>query len=194
MGRPHRIERANGFFHVATRGNDGMSIYPSTADRRSWVRTLAHAIQLARWRCVCWAQVGNHYHAVVLTPEPTLAYGMHVLNTLHAKNVNSRHGRRDHLFGARYRSQPIETQAHLLRALRYVARNPFAAGLCADPAGWPWSSYGLAAAGKPAPGVDTTLLALVLGTTGRATAAAYRALVDDDAFDLRDEERAMLEA
>jgi hypothetical protein len=34
----------------------------------------------------------------------------------------------------------------------------------------------------------------VLGTTGRATAAAYRALVDDDAFDLRDEERAKLEA
>lgn len=180
MARPRRIEVPDGYFHVTTRGNNGICIYPTVADRRSWIGTLEHAAELAGWQCLAWAQLGNHYHLLCRTPRPTLAYGMHVLNTLHAKNVNRRHGRRNHLFGRRYTSTLVETEAHLHQALRYIAWNAVRAGLCAAPAQWRWSSYGSASGcAATAPGVDPDALAAALETTPARLARTYRAVVED---------------
>jgi hypothetical protein len=35
----------------------------------------------------------------------------------------------------------IESDAHMLKAFQYVARNPVKDGLCWDPFEWRWSSY-----------------------------------------------------
>jgi REP element-mobilizing transposase RayT len=179
MPRARRVEVPGGIFHVTTRGNDRMSIYPALADRRSWVRTLEHATELARWETLSWAEVGNHYHVVLRTPQPTLAYGMQVLNTLHAKNVNRRHGRQDHLFGRRYTSTFVESAGHFQQVLRYVAWNPVKAGLCRSPRQWRWSSYGRTSRGAAAPAVDHEALAGALETTTDRVAGVLRAIVEE---------------
>jgi|SRR5581483_1599283 len=86
--------------------------------------------------------MSTHYHLLLEEREIPLWRGMRLLNGRYAVAYNERHARTGHLFRGRYRDTVIADEAHLLMALRYVARNPVDAGLCASPADWPWSSYG----------------------------------------------------
>lgn len=83
----------------------------------------------------------NHFHLVVQTPTESLSAGMHQLNGGYAKKFNERHQLDGHLFDARFRSTPVESDDHLEDVLRYVALNPVRAGLCDHPSDWPWSSF-----------------------------------------------------
>ncbi len=83
----------------------------------------------------------THYHLLVRTPNPDLARGMQRLNACYAQHFNRRHGETGHRFERRYHSVPIETDAHALELIRYLALNPVRAGACRDPASWRWSSY-----------------------------------------------------
>jgi hypothetical protein len=67
-----------------------------------------------------------------------------------ARTFNKRHARVGHVFGGRYRTTFIESDAHLAYASRYVECNPVSAGLCAHPQDWPWSSYRAAVGLTPA--------------------------------------------
>ena len=53
---------------------------------------------------------------------------------------NLRDGRDGPIFRGRFTSVAIESDAHLVRASRYIHRNPVEAGLAAEPWQWPWSS------------------------------------------------------
>jgi hypothetical protein len=44
------------------------------------------------------------------------------------------------IYPARYRASPVEGEGNLYRVIRYVERNPCAAGLTVAPADWRWSS------------------------------------------------------
>ncbi|MBS3938339.1 MAG: hypothetical protein KGZ50_07185 [Peptococcaceae bacterium] len=46
------------------------------------------------------------------------------------------------VFGERFRSERIESDAYLSGALRYIHRNPVKASITQDVAGYEWSSYG----------------------------------------------------
>ncbi len=83
----------------------------------------------------------THYHLLVQEGDRPLSAGMHLLHSRYVRAFNRRHGRRGHVFGGRYRVATIDDDAHLLGAIRYIARNPIEAGICAAPADWPWSSY-----------------------------------------------------
>ena len=51
-----------------------------------------------------------------------------------------RYGLVGHLFQGRFKSPAVEAAAYLLSCGRYAERNPVAAGLCAVPWDYPWSS------------------------------------------------------
>jgi hypothetical protein len=83
----------------------------------------------------------THYHVLVRTPNPDLAHGMQRLNACYAQHFNRRHGETGHRFERRYHSVLIESDAHTLELIRYLALNPVRTGACRDAASWPWSSY-----------------------------------------------------
>lgn len=141
MGRPHRFQPAGGVVHVSTRGVRRQPIFVDDLDRRMFIAFLAQSVHRCRWSCLAYCLMGNHFHLVVRLPGPNLSTGMHRLNGVYARRFNDRHGHVGHLFDARYYSTVIESELHLLEALRYVALNPVRAGLCTDPADWPWSSF-----------------------------------------------------
>jgi REP-associated tyrosine transposase len=116
-------------------------IFVDDADRRMFIAFLAQSVYRFRWTCLAYCLMTNHFHLVVSLSAPNLAKGMHRLNGLYARRFNERHGHVGHLFEARYSSNLIETEEHLLQALRYVALNPVTAGLCDDPGDWEWSSF-----------------------------------------------------
>ena len=58
----------------------------------------------------------------------------------YAQQFNRKSGRVGHVFENRFKSCPIENEAYLLQAIRYVHDNPENAGICLA-SEYPWSSY-----------------------------------------------------
>lgn len=68
----------------------------------------------------------------------------HVMKAVGIRYVayfNRRYQRDGPLFRGRYNSQPVTTKGYFLRVLRYIHRNPVAAGIVQEMQDYPWSSY-----------------------------------------------------
>jgi putative transposase len=89
-------------------------------------------------------------------PDRRTVAAMQRLNANYARSFNRRHGRRGHLFAARFGSRLVQSQADLLGVAAYIANNPLDIPGCAHPADWPWSSYGDTIAGRSNPLADLT--------------------------------------
>jgi REP-associated tyrosine transposase len=151
MPRPPRIEVPNGIYHVTANATDGSQIFCDDADRRRWLRLLGAVAAVWVWDCFAYCLLSTHYHLVLRIKEPTLARGMQYLNARHAECFNRRHGRKGHVFRARYYSTLVQTDGHALAVCRYVVLNPVRAGLCTSAEEWPWSSYAATVGLTPAP-------------------------------------------
>ena len=178
--RKPRIEVPGGFFHVTARGVNGETIFATNRERRLHRVLLSYSVRTFGWVCVAFCQMGNHFHLVLMTPEPTLAAGMQFLNGTYAQYVNEFRDRNGHLFGGRYWSTLIETDEHLLETSRYVVLNPLRGGLCARPEDWRWSSFAATAGFVRAPSFLAVQTQLALFSTRRdAAQLAYRLFVAD---------------
>ncbi|MFL5937754.1 MAG: transposase [Gaiellaceae bacterium] len=136
-----RLEVPYGYYHVVTRGNNKQLIYADELDRERFLVLLSRVARRYGWLFSAYCLMGNHYHLVMQIADAGLSRGMCELNTGHAITFNLRHGRANHLFGRRFWSELITTDAYLLEACRYVVQNPVRAGLCATCDDWEWSSY-----------------------------------------------------
>jgi putative transposase len=136
-----RIEVPHGYFHVGTRGNNKRQIFFDGDDRKRFLLLLGKVARKYAWSIYAYCLMGNHYHLVLKLSEAGLSRGMCELNTAYAVGFNARYERMNHLFGRRFWSEYISTEAYLWEAIRYVLQNPVRAGLCAVCDDWPWSSY-----------------------------------------------------
>ena len=136
-----RLEVPYGYYHVVTRGNNKQTIYADDRDRERFLVLLYRVARRYGWLFYAYCLMGNHYHLVMQIADAGPSRGMCELNTAHAITFNLRHGRVNHLFGRRYWSELITTDAYLLAACRYVLQNPVRAGLCTSCDEWKWSSY-----------------------------------------------------
>jgi REP-associated tyrosine transposase len=176
--RPNREQPAETTYHVTAHANDDRPIFLDDRDRVRFLTLLSEVVTRCDWHVHAYCLMDTHYHLMAHTPTQSLAAGMARLNGLHAQAYNRRHRRRGHLFRDRYWSVAITTDAHLLEAMRYIVRNPVEAGLCTDPADWPWSNY------RPTAGLAESPVFLRVQWTRRLFAAndadacaAYRTFV-----------------
>ena len=116
-------------------------MFRDDGDRLLFLGVLGDVTRACGWRCLGWCLLTNHYHLLVQERAKPLWSGMHLLHSRYVRAFNERHGRQGHVFGERYRVTTIESDAHLVMAIRYLARNPLEARLCTTPGEWPWSSY-----------------------------------------------------
>ena len=106
----------------------------------TFLRILSETVRVFKWRCAAYCLMTNHYHAVVVTPEPNVGIGMKRLNGLYAQGFNRRHGLRGHLFEDRYRSIDVIADDQFVTLLQYVVFYLVQSGMCAGPDQWPWSA------------------------------------------------------
>ena len=132
---------AGAFVHVTTRGVRRARIYGDEFDYVGWLTIFERTVKRFAWRCHAYCLMPNHFHLLIELVEPTLAVGMKHLNQSYAQRVNLRYERTGHVFEAPYDAKLVETEEHFVTACAYVVLNPVRAGLCADPADWPWSSH-----------------------------------------------------
>jgi len=130
-----------GVFHISTHSVWTSVLFRDEIDRMHFLTELAKTISRLGWKCTCVSLMTTHYHLLIETFDKSLSIGMKHLNLCHASRFNARHKLRGHVVDGRFWSERIETDAHLLAAFRYIARNACEAGLCSSPAEWPWCSY-----------------------------------------------------
>lgn len=136
-----RIEVPHGYFHVGARGNNKRQIFLNDDDPKRFLLLLGKVARKYAWSIYAYCLMGNHYHLVLRLAEAGLSRGMCELNTAYALGFNARYQRINHLFGRRFWSEHITTDAYLFEAIRYVVQNPVRAGFCGSCDEWPWSSY-----------------------------------------------------
>jgi putative transposase len=150
MARLSRIVIPDVAHHVTQRGNRRMPVFFSDADRRLYLSLLRDAGEASGTRCLAWCLMENHIHLILVPSTPDgLRAMLGEAHRRYTRHVNVREGWSGHLFQGRFASYPMD-DAHLMVALRYVERNPVAAGIVTDAGDWPWSSARSHLAGKRA--------------------------------------------
>jgi REP element-mobilizing transposase RayT len=151
MSRPLRLEYSGAVWHVTSRGNERRDVFRDDGDRERFLAVLARTVELFGWRLHAYALMGNHYHLLLETPQPTLSRGMRQLNGIYTQSFNRRHRRTGHLFQGRFKAVLVEKDAHLLELCRYVVLNPVRARLVRAAKDWRWTSYRATAGLEKAP-------------------------------------------
>jgi putative transposase len=151
MARRPRLQFAGAVYHVMARGNHKSTIFLDDDDRKRFLRVVDRAVLKYDLRVSALCLMGNHYHLVLETPGSNLSDGMQFINGVFAQRSNRRHGQTGHLFEGPFRSLVIQRESYLMRAARYVVRNPVRAGLVDDVGLWRWSSYRATAGLEPPP-------------------------------------------
>jgi putative transposase len=179
MPRPHRIQVADGVFHVWSRGNRREPIVIDDRDRHRFLELLADIVQRFDWLCLAYCVLDNHFHLLVETPKPNLADGMQRLKGTHGRWFNDKYGLVGHVFQGRYGSEHITTERYRLEVARYILLNPVRAGVARLPEEYRWSSYAATVGQAPLPrflAVDRLLEPYGKGWVARAR---FRAFVED---------------
>ena len=129
MPRGPRLDAPGMVHHVWAHAVDGRDLFLDTDDRWDIVARLSAVFPDGGALCLGWTLMSNHLHAVVKTGVQRLGTLMQRVLTGYAMRFNGRTGRRGHLLQGRYGSRPVRDEADLLVVVRYVLRNPLAAGM-----------------------------------------------------------------
>jgi REP element-mobilizing transposase RayT len=177
MARKARMEVETGVAHVYGRANDRKALFIDEADRRLYLKRLALVVERCEWQLLSYCLMGNHLHLLVeTTREPNLGHGMRLLHGPYAQRFNARHRRGGHVFGGRFGSVRVTSDAQLWATASYIAANPVNAGLCRRPEQWRWSSHAAAVRndGPSWLGLDRLYTHFsALGGEGRASYARF---------------------
>jgi putative transposase len=180
MARPLRIQYPGALYHITSRGNAREPVYRSDADRQAFLLLMGDVAARFSWRFLGYCLMGNHYHLVAETVDPTLVRGMRHLNGEYTRYFNREHRRVGHVFQGRYVGILVERETQLLNLVRYVVLNPVRAGLTPRAETWAWSSHRAVAGVAAAPGwlaVDDVLRQF--GATRPIARAEYARFVDE---------------
>jgi REP element-mobilizing transposase RayT len=130
-------------------------MFRDDSDRRSFCTRLMKSMARHAWVCHAFVLMHTHFHLLVSVGDDVLQPGMRDAFGPYAQEFNRRWDRSGHLRGAPYGLRRIRDDRDLHGAVRYIARNPVRAKLCAVPQEWVWGSYrGSAGYDRPFPFVD----------------------------------------
>ena len=87
----------------------------------------------------CHCLMGNHFHLQVRSTLGQISAAMRDLTGRYARYFNRRHGRRGALFGGRFVSKLITSDAQWVATWLYIVANPAELGYAA-PVDYRWSS------------------------------------------------------
>ncbi len=140
MVRIARKVSGSGIYHVVMRGAGRQLLFEDDRDRRRFLELMHESFTHREVRLLCFCLMPNHVHLIAQGELAALSAAMHLLGTRYALRFNKKSDHCGPVFEDRFYSDPIETDVHLLAALRYVLMNPEHAGIC--PASeYAWSSY-----------------------------------------------------
>lgn len=160
MSRGARKVAESGFYHVMMRGSGRQILFEDDGDMSKFLSILSEMLDRSGVVLIAWCLMTNHVHLLVSDEGRRLSEALHDLTSAYAGYFNRKTGHVGAVFGGRFKSVPIESEAQLVAAARYIHDNPEKAGICSADE-YEWSSFG-EYAGKPWI-CDVSVIAGVLG-------------------------------
>jgi REP element-mobilizing transposase RayT len=127
-------------YHVVNRGNGRRTVFRKEGDFAAFAQLLCEAGERSDARLLAYCLLGNHFH-LLLWPrrDGDLSAYMMWLMTAHVRRYHQHYHSSGHVWQGRFRSFPIQEDAHLIAVHRYIERSPVRAGLVAKAQDWLWS-------------------------------------------------------
>lgn len=126
--------------HVTQRGNNRQEVFFTGEDRAIYLKRLFGYCRHYRVKVLAYCLMPNHIHVVAVPEgEKGLAKVFGRLQSDYARYANLKVGGIGHLWQERFYSCPMD-DAHTLRAMAYIERNPLRAGMIAKAGEFAWSS------------------------------------------------------
>lgn len=140
MSRVARIVAPGLAHHITQRGNRKSDVFETDGDRRAYLRFLKQYAGKYDLAIYAYCLMTNHIHLVAVPgTETSLGCALRDAHTVYAMYFNTRTALSGHVWQGRFHSCPLDP-AHLWAAVRYVERNPVAAGLVECAEDYRWSS------------------------------------------------------
>jgi putative transposase len=143
MGRALRAADAGYAYHVLNRANARLPRFRKDPDFEAFERVLAEACQRYAPRLLAYGLLPNHWQ-LVLWPaaDGLLSRFVGWLTLTHTQRYHAHYHSAGggHLYQGRFKSFPVEAEAHFLTVCRYVERNALRAGLVRRAEPWRWGS------------------------------------------------------
>ncbi|MDO4797244.1 MAG: transposase [Coriobacteriales bacterium] len=138
---PHQARRrsGSGYYHVVSKGINGQDIFECDADRRMYRSLLGKAREVTGVLILAYCLMSNHVHLVLDDPQQHVSDFVKYVHERYGAAYCRQYDRVGGIFVKKFWSEPIETDSHLLCAVRYVHANPANAGIC-KAAAYEWSS------------------------------------------------------
>ena len=130
-------------FHVMNRAVGGITLFGNAGEFDEFEDLIEAAHAREPLDLFAYCIMPNHWHLVVRpNAEGQVSRFVHWLSGTHAKRWQvQRHAvGSGHVYQARFKSCPVQTDGHFLTVCRYVERNPLAAGLVNRAEKWRWGS------------------------------------------------------
>jgi putative transposase len=126
--------------HVVQRGNHRERVFFAAGDPEAYLSLLNAYGREQGLEVFAYCLMPNHVHLVVVPRSVDGMYrALQAVHSQYAQRVNRMRAINGHLWQGRYYSSALDSD-HFLNAVRYVERNPVAAGLVARAEDYRWSS------------------------------------------------------
>ena len=129
-----------GYYHVSARGLGKHAIFENDDDRREFLELMRDCCRNKGVTVAAWCLMNDHVHLVLADYEDGMSAAMQRLLLTYARRFNKRTGRTGRLFQNRFDRRALDTDRHLMAAIRRVHANPQEAGI-AFIERYPWSSF-----------------------------------------------------
>lgn len=143
MARQARVAPGGLVYHVLNRAVAGLPLFRKVADFEAFERVMVEAQERNPTRILAWCLMRNHWH-FVLWPraDGELTAFVRWLSHTHVMRWHVAHGTvgGGHLYQGRFKSFPIQRDAHFLTVCRYVERNARTAGVVKGAEAWRFGS------------------------------------------------------
>ena len=120
-----------------------MPVFHNDEDYLAFLRLLGEANHRVGMRLLAYCLMPNHFHLVAWPREDgDLSRWMQWLLTSHVRRYHRHYKSSGHVWQGRFKAFPIQSDKHLLTALRYVERIPVRAESIRvrKAQNWPWGS------------------------------------------------------
>ena len=120
MARPLRIEYPDAYYHVSTRAEHGITLFPGPKFYKGFLAELADACARFNVEVHAYSLLRNEYHLLVKTPEGNLSRFMRQLNGLYTQLYQVQKNDRGSVFHSRYKAVLVQPKPYLLEVSRYI--------------------------------------------------------------------------
>lgn len=142
MKRTPRCNYEKGFFHVMVQGINKKYIFEKNIEKEEYLSLLLQYKNNFKIMLLAYCIMDNHAHILIHTDEVyEMSNYMRVVNSKFARNYNRSFDRVGYVFRDRFNSQYINTEAYVLKCLRYIHMNPVKANMVKRPEEYKYSSY-----------------------------------------------------